>query len=178
MSFLRRAWNAVLNALGAIVGYLGMIGLEYPVSEYKFKVSDTLTRGTRLSAGDVAELVNDGFRLIVNFCAENNDDAQPSAIHGIKAVHIPVMDNQPPDLDQMIYFLTLVNEPMNQPAYCHCQAGKGRTGVAVACYRIAIQGWAADDAIIEAKRFGMAMPSQEKFLRKFAEDWSAGSIRL
>lgn len=38
-------------------------------------------------------------------------------------------------------FLDFANDPAHQPTYVHCEAGKGRTGCAVACYRMAIQGW-------------------------------------
>jgi Tyrosine phosphatase family len=46
----------------------------------------------------------------------------------------------------------------------HCEAGKGRTGVATACYRMAVMGWSAVDALAEAKNFGCSVPRQQAFI--------------
>ena len=53
----------------------------------------------------------------------------------------------------------------------HCRAGQGRTGVMVACLRIALQHWSADAAVAEARSMKMVMDSQEKFIREFAAAW-------
>jgi hypothetical protein len=39
----------------------------------------------------------------------------------------------------------------------------------VACYRMAAEGWSAEQAIAEAKQFGMAMPNQIAFLERFGQ---------
>jgi protein tyrosine/serine phosphatase len=71
-------------------------------------------------------------------------------------------------------FLAFVRDTANQPVYVHCEAGKGRTGTACACYRIAVDHWSADQAIAEAKSYGLAMPNQIAFIKKFADDVAAG----
>lgn len=175
---LKRIRDFVLDAAGITIGLLEMIGLKYPVRKYRFEVSKTLTRGSRLDAKTIGELRQDGFKLIVNLCAENDADAKPSAYYGIRAVHIPIIDNSPPKFEQMVQFVKLVSDQKNQPAYVHCEAGKGRTGVAVACYRMVVDKWPAERAIAEAKSFGMAMPGQERFLRKFWIKMSLGEIKF
>lgn len=167
-----------INAAGVAVGYLEMIGFKYPVRKYREQVSDSLWRGSRLDTAAVGELKEAGFSLIVNLCAENDNDNKPATYWKIKALHIPIMDNQPPKTAQVVEFLKAVGDPMNQPAYVHCEAGKGRTGVMVACYRIVAQNWDVETAIKEADGFGMAMPNQEDFIRKFTEDWKAGIINI
>ena len=164
-------FQKITDAAGAALGYLEMIGLKYPVKEYRAQVSEGLWRGSRLDRDDMAELKALGIKLIVNLCAENDADEKPAEIFGIKALHIKIIDNEPPKFPQVMEFLTAVNKPENQPAYVHCEAGKGRTGVMVACYRIAVQGWGADAAVEEAKRMGMAMPDQEQFIRVFRARW-------
>ena len=42
----------------------------------------------------------------------------------------------------------------NVKTYIHCFRGKDRTGLAVALYRCLEEGWAAERAIFEAKRYG------------------------
>jgi protein tyrosine/serine phosphatase len=51
----------------------------------------------------------------------------------------------------------------------HCEAGKGRTGTAVACYRIAVDGWTAERAIAEGRTFGLTLVNQINFIEKFAQ---------
>lgn len=166
----------LVNLSGKLVGYAEMIGLKYPVKEYRFQVAEGLWRGSRLDMKAIRDLKEKGFQLIVNLCAENDNDSKPAAYWKMKAVHIPIMDNQPPQEDQMVQFLNLVLDPKNQPAYVHCEAGKGRTGVAIACYRVVQDGWSAVDAIAEADKFGLGMPSQEQFISKFSFDWKSGRI--
>ena len=171
--------NTLINAAGALIGYAEMIGLKYPVKHYKYQVSDVLWRGSRLTNTiEYNMLAMSGIKSIINLCAENDMDSKPAKTAGLKTIHIKIMDNQPPKEYQMIEFLNFVLDQKNQPAYVHCEAGKGRTGVAVACYRMAAQCWLARDAIKEAKEFGMAMPDQEEFLLKFENDLMAIKVLL
>lgn len=171
MAIFGRAKKGIINLLGVMVGYAEMLGLKYPVKKYRFQVSDALWRGSRLNAAAIADLRQEGFRLIVNLCAENNADSKPGKYYGIKTLHIPIIDNTPPKMDQVMAFLNAVRDSSNIPTYIHCEAGIGRTGTMCACYRIAIQGWTAADAIAEAKQFGLAMPSQEEFIERFSKEW-------
>jgi hypothetical protein len=66
--------------------------------------------------------------------------------------------------------------PGAEPTYVHCEAGKGRTGVAVACYRMAVMGWGAADALTEAVNFGCSIPGQQAFIREFGEMLLAGPV--
>ncbi len=178
MTILTTLKNKIIDIAGALVGYAEFIGFKYPVKKYRFQVSDVLWRGSRLSAIDIAELKEEGFKLIVNLCGENDTDSKPSSIYGINCIQIPIIDNYPPTKEQMIHFLNLTLDSDNAPIYVHCQAGKGRTGCAVACYRMAVQGWTPDRAIEEAKEFGMGIPKQEEFLRSFGKEIELGRIDL
>ena len=63
-----------------------------------------------------------------------------------------------------------------QRVYVHCEAGKGRTGVIVACYRMAVMGWDDEDALREAENFGCSTPDQLQFIRDFAAAQRDGRI--
>jgi protein-tyrosine phosphatase len=139
-------------------------------------VSPTLTRGSRLDASQMDSLAKQGFKGVVNLCAENDNDTAPAAKSGLNSLHVPIIDNTTPTEGQMKQFLDFATNPANQPAYVHCEAGKGRTGVATAAYRMAVQGWPPDQAIAEAKKFGLALPNQIEFLQKFGTDLAAGKI--
>ena len=55
--------------------------------------------------------------------------------------------------EQTKYFLELVNDQANWPVYVHCKGGRHRTGEMTAIYRISRDGWSADQAYEEMKRY-------------------------
>lgn len=158
--------GAIIGAAGKAVGYLEMIGLKYPVRHYMFNVSPTLTRGSRLTEDEGRALASEGFKAVVNLCRESCQE--PNSVAGLTHVRIPILDNQVPTYEQVDTFLKTVNDPAMQPAYVHCEAGIGRTGVMCACYRMSVDKWVPDLAIMEFKSFGTIVPIQEAFLRDYA----------
>jgi protein-tyrosine phosphatase len=55
--------------------------------------------------------------------------------------------------EQLAFFFKLVNDPAAQPVYVHCKGGRHRTGVMTAAYRMSFDGWTADQAFGEMKRY-------------------------
>jgi protein tyrosine/serine phosphatase len=55
--------------------------------------------------------------------------------------------------EQTNYFLKLVSDPENWPIYVHCKGGRHRTGEMTAVYRMNSQGWTADQAYEEMKKY-------------------------
>jgi protein tyrosine phosphatase (PTP) superfamily phosphohydrolase (DUF442 family) len=149
---------------GEALGVAEILGLRYKVTQYEAQVSSELTRGSRLDAKGIVGLKAQGFNGIVSFCLENNDDAKPAESVGLHHLRIPILDNACPTEDQVREFLQFVKDAANQPVYCHCEAGKGRTGTMVACYRIAVDGWTAEQAIAEGKTFGLCLINQINFI--------------
>ena len=168
--------DEAMNLGGEAIGVAELAGLRYPVKVYEAQVSPSLYRGSRVDAQQMAALKAQGIHGIVNLCRENDDDAPRAAQLGLRALHLPILDNASPTMDQMRAFLAFVRDGGNQPVYVHCEAGKGRTGTAVACYRIAVDHWTGDAAIAEAKSFGLAMPNQIAFLHHFAQEVAAGNV--
>ena len=59
-----------------------------------------------------------------------------------------------PENEDVVRAMKVILTPEYQPVFVHCQAGKDRTGLVVAVYRILVDGWSVDDAIAERKTFG------------------------
>lgn len=157
---------------GEAVGVAELAGLRYPVKPYHAQVDAGLYRGSRLDDAGMAALKQMGIVGVVNLCLENNDDAARAAKYGLKALHVPILDNSAPTIAQMNQFIAFAQA--NPPSYVHCEAGKGRTGTAVACYRIAVDGWTADRAIDEGRSYGLSLINQIAFIRRFAETVQGG----
>jgi protein tyrosine phosphatase (PTP) superfamily phosphohydrolase (DUF442 family) len=169
--------DAFKNLGAEAVGVAELVGLRYPVSTYESKVSDGLTRGSRIdNDAGYASLKQQGFKGIVDLTLEGTNDAKLGPKAGLNTLNVKILDNSAPTQQQVKQFLDFATNPANAPTYVHCEAGKGRTGVAVASYRMAVEGWPADKAIAEAKKFGLALPNQVEFLQKFGADLAAGKI--
>jgi hypothetical protein len=169
--------NAGSTAGAELVGVAELAGLRYPVSKYEFKVSDSLTRGSRIDdSKGYDKLKQQGFKGIVDLTLEGTNDAKLGKKAGLNTLNVKILDNSAPTQAQVKQFLDFATNPKNSPCYVHCEAGKGRTGVAVAAYRMAVEGWPPEKAIAEAKKFGCSLPDQLDFLKQFGADLASGKI--
>jgi len=168
--------DSAFDGAAASVGVAELMGLTYPVTSYEAKVDDHLTRGSRLSDQDISRLHTQGYKSVVNLCMENDDDTARARALGMSSQHLAILDNTAPTQAQAKQFLDFVTNPANQPAYVHCEAGKGRTGVMTAVYRMAVDGYSPEAAIAEGKQMGLQLPDQLQFLQQFGADLRAGKI--
>jgi hypothetical protein len=153
---------------------------RYPVTAYTYEVSDVMSRGQRPDAGKLVTLA-DRFRITINLCAEMADGDRPAIAKAglddvLRTRHFPVTDMESPTIEQLTQILDLLSGPDAEQTYLHCEAGRGRTGVVTACYRMAVAGWSVDDALTEAINFGCCIPGQQRFIREFGARLGAGSL--
>lgn len=145
---------------------------EYPVTSYTYVVSPVLSRGERPSPAKLQDLAAQGYQLTVSLCAEIPGGDLPLLLRAgrpgsLQTVHIPVVDMHNPTPGQVVQLLDLLTAPEAPRTYLHCEAGRCRTGVMAACYRMAVLGWSVDDAYAEAENFGCSVPHQKEFIRDF-----------
>lgn len=176
-AIFKKAGEHVVDGAAESVGLVELLGVRYPVKKYQEQVSPTLWRGSRIddSAG-FADLKSRGFKATVDLTLEHTGDAKLAPANGLNTYNVPTLDDSHPTERQMVGFLNFVTNPANQPVYIHCEAGVGRTSIATAVYRMAVQGWSTDQALAEAKAHGMKLPNQIHFVEKFGADLAAGRI--
>jgi protein-tyrosine phosphatase len=177
ISFQRKVLDDLENAALGAYGNLERVPLlhflsDYPVIPYTYGISPVMSRGERPSPQKLADLFRRGYLVTVNLCAEteggDGPDIDKAQLAGeLATFHIPIVDMDPPTPAQMIELFDVLTGPTARLTYVHCEAGKARTGVATACYRMAIMGWSAEDALTEAKNFGCVVPMQQAFIEDF-----------
>ena len=146
---------------------------HYPVKSYTYDISAVMVRGDRPNPQKLRDLFyGHGGQATVNLCAEMADGDAPiisqAGLAGeVRTFHIPIVDMEPPRPDQVLELLSVLSGPGSPRTYVHCGAGMGRTGVMTACYRMAVMGWDAGDALAEAKNFGCSVPKQQAFIGDF-----------
>ena len=103
---------------------------------------------------ELEALKNSGFDIIVNMRGGQNRQEETEVKKlGMQYVSIPWHCPFPHD-KTFAEFLKLVEENPGKKVFVHCRLGDDRTGMAVAAYRMAEQGWSADEALHEMKAFG------------------------
>lgn len=123
------------------------------------KVSDTLYRGAQPVTGYARKLGELGVKTVVNLRGEDEisrDEQQEAETAGLRYFNIAMPGLSAPSDEQVSRILAIIDNPENQPVFIHCKRGSDRTGTIAAVYRISHEGWNAERAITEAKRYGMS----------------------
>lgn len=135
-------------------------------------INETFYRGAQPKERDYADLAAMGVKTVIDL-QRNGQEEEQSLVesHGMKFYRIPMSDRSTPAAGQAELFLKLVNDPANQPVFVHCAGGRHRTGAMSAIYRITHDGWTADQAYLEMKRYdfeyGMGHGSLKRYVFAF-----------
>jgi protein tyrosine phosphatase (PTP) superfamily phosphohydrolase (DUF442 family) len=163
---------AILTVLAAVATFAGEP--TYPELPNFHRVDEHVFRGGQPAAGGIARLKTMGIRTIVNLRREPSwvtAEEKEATDAGLRYFSVPMRGlGRPPD-EQVKQILGLIDQPDNWPVFVHCKAGADRTGLVIACQRIARAGWTADKAIGEAMDNGMM--KIEFAMRSFIRDFDA-----
>jgi tyrosine-protein phosphatase SIW14 len=120
-------------------------------------VTPTLYRGAQPSKKGFESLSEMGIKIVVDLREGDQgkeEEKQVTAL-GMKFVGIPWRCKDPKD-DYFAKFLTIVRDNPDKKVFVHCHVGVDRTGMMIASYRMAEQGWSADEALREMQTFGFS----------------------
>lgn len=146
------------------------------------KVNDNYYRGGQPDAEGFARLKQLGIKTVIDLRKDSVAAAPEQArAQGMQYFNIPMKASRPATPEQTAYFLKLVNDPANWPVYVHCKGGRHRTGALTAVYRITHDGWTADQAWDEMKKYDFndsffgGPPAQKNFVYAFYEQHTAAA---
>ncbi len=160
----------------------------YSSNVWKFRfgiVEDgALYRSAQPSAKQLERIVaRYGIRTVVNLRRSGTDDGanfqeEESAAKaiGIEFINIPYTNDDAQE--HIAKFLNVMCDSAKRPVLVHCSAGKERTGVMVAAYRISRHGWTLEKALAEMEDYGFDPADGQRFVeavREFARRFAAGA---
>jgi len=119
------------------------------------EVTPTLYRGGLPSATGFKALARMGVKIVVDTHAASPSEEKEVQKLGMQYVTIPWHCPWPKD-EVFAKFLKLLHENQGKKVFVHCRLGDDRTGMMTAAYRIAEEGWTADEAMAEMKAFGFS----------------------
>ena len=123
------------------------------------QVNAQVYRGGQPKAGGLEKLKVMGIRTILNLRGEDDHSrAEGDAARrlGLRYYSISLPGFSNPKDEEVDRVLEIINAHENQPVFVHCHHGKDRTGTIIASYRISHDGWNAEQAKAEAKRYGLS----------------------
>ncbi len=123
------------------------------VPNHDIVTAGVLERGAAPTDAGIETLQARGIRTVVDLRHSPADTARERdrvTQLGMTYVNIPIRADQPNDA-AMAQFLSIVLRPENQPVFVHCAHGRDRTGTAAAVYRIVVDQWTAEQAIVELR---------------------------
>jgi protein tyrosine/serine phosphatase len=116
------------------------------------QVTPTLYRGGQPSAEGFEKLANMGINIVVDAGRSKRDETLIRNM-GVAYVSLPWHCPFPKDA-VFARFLRITRENPGKKVFVHCRLGDDRTGMMIAAYRMAEQGWTAKEAMQEMHEFG------------------------
>jgi tyrosine-protein phosphatase SIW14 len=138
------------------------------------EVTPTLYRGGLLKGDGLKALKKVGVNVVVDTHADSKHEKAEVEKLGMKYVAIPWHCPWPHD-EVFAKFLKVVHDNKGKKIFVHCRLGDDRTGMMVAAYRMAEEGWTAEEAMNEMRSFGFTRshhficPSLAKYESEFPE---------
>jgi protein tyrosine/serine phosphatase len=86
-----------------------------------------------------------GIKTVINLRSFHHDDIERASLAYVR-VRMEAWD---PEMGEIIRVMRILSDESGAPYFVHCQHGADRTGMTMAVYRMAVQGWRRDEAIRE-----------------------------
>ena len=121
------------------------------------EVTPKLFRGAQPSQEGFEALAKMGVDIVVD-AVGNRPDSEGKRVGKLGMQYVAIPWHCPfPNDKVLVRFLKLLQENPKKRVFVHCRLGDDRTGMMIAAYRMAAQGWTADEAMHEMQQFGFSI---------------------
>ena len=118
------------------------------------EVTPNLYRGGQPGADGLKALKKMGVAIVVDMRGGHSEHEQ-RAVEELNMQYISIPWHCPlPSDEPFVKFLKVIEENPGKKVFVHCRLGDDRTGMAIASYRMAKEGWSAEEALKEMELFG------------------------
>ncbi len=122
------------------------------------QITENIFRGGQPTAEGIKRLARLGIKTIINF-----RDTQESVLRekmiaeaeGLRFINLRLSNWFKAKDYEIEIILQEILKSENQPVFIHCKRGADRTGTVAAVYRMQYEGWTAEQADQEAKKYGI-----------------------
>ena len=146
------------------------------------KLNADITVGPQPTETDIEELKHNGYKSIVNFRTNGEDDQplSPEAERAAAEQHGMVYLHHPVAMDAIslgvvdAWRMQLAGLP--KPIYAHCRTGK-RAGAMAMMHMACERGMTGDETLEQAKHMGFEcdQPQLEQFVKSYVDNCTTGS---
>ncbi len=126
--------------------------------------------------GSLARL---GVKTVIDLrpSSEHSIDKEARAVEAAGMVYVsrPLAGLSAPSNEEIRDILALLDSSQQWPIFVHCRRGADRTGTVIACYRIAHHQLANEEALREARTYGLSRleVGMKHFIQNFHMDGSS-----
>ncbi|HEY9073640.1 MAG TPA: dual specificity protein phosphatase family protein, partial [Desulfobaccales bacterium] len=97
-------------------------------------------------------------------------EAAEARANGLTYTNVPMKGFGRPKPEHIEQALAIIDS-LPPPVFVHCRYGCDRTGTIIACYRIRHEQWSSEQALREAKHYGISVFSRgmKKYILEFGK---------
>jgi|HubBroStandDraft_4_1064222.scaffolds.fasta_scaffold349569_2 tyrosine-protein phosphatase SIW14 len=149
-----------------------------------YRVEDNIYRGKQPTKEEIPELAGLGIKTVLDLrevWGRKSWERGAVEAAGMNYIRIGLPGTFPPTDKQIDKILAVLEDPTKGPVFIHCRRGKDRTGLVIACYRIAHDHWTNTQALKAARKEGLnrfQILMQRYIMHFHAPEPSAGTVKM
>ena len=132
------------------------------------EVTPTLYRGAQPRKHGFEALAKMGVQIVVDLRGNRKGERKEVTRLGMRYVPLHWQCSFPKDR-VFAEFLTLIQKSPGKKIFVHCRVGDDRTGMMIAAYRMADEGWSAEQAMEEMKKYGFSLTHRRLICPRLSE---------